>query len=303
MDILLTQTALYLYVGALLLMLTRSVQPRLTRWVPLGVLLLGVLFQLVGIVLRWRILEWTPVTTLYEVMAYLCCGLAIVILFTFWKYDLPWVASLALVLLSGTLSYALYGQDTNIKMVVPALRSHWMAIHVSAWCFSYSAFSLGFVVVVALLVLRRLDLNPSMQERLSTLFYKLVLFGFPFHTLGLITGALWAKNAWASPWFHDAKEWTAAITWLIYAIYLHLHRKELKGADWLGILGMASLVFTFFGVNYIPSAQQSAHAYVSPGEPNITPLFLMMTPFVALMVGLWALGFWKIGDKRITSAI
>jgi len=301
MDILLTQTALYLYLLALLLMLTRAFQPRLTPWVPSGALLLGALLQLAAIILRWRLLGWTPVTSLYEVIAYFCCGLALVIFFTFRKFDFPWVASLALALLAGTLSYALYGQDTNVKMVVPALRSHWMAIHVSSWCFSYSSFSLGFVASAALLALRRLNLHPALQERLSAIFYRLVLFGFPFHTLGLITGAVWAKNAWASPWFHDAKEWAAAITWLIYAVYLHLHHRENKGADWLGILGMASIVFAFVGVNYIPSAQQSAHTYVQPGEPDLMPLFWMMSPFVMLALVLWGLGFWKNGLKTATS--
>lgn len=295
-DVLLTQTALYVDLVALVLMLARVAQPRLTRWVPLGVIALGSILQIAAFGMRWSVMGWMPVTSLYEIIVCFGLALSILILLTFQRHDHPWLAAMALLAQISLLCYGLYGQDSEIRDVVPGLRSNWMVIHVSSWCVSYSAFTLGFLVSVGLLALRRLGLHAELQEKLSGLFHKLVLVGFPFHTLGLVTGALWAKSAWASPWFHDAKEWAAAITWLIFAIYLHLHRKESKGADWLGILGMASIVFAFMGVNYIPSAKASAHTYVSPGDPGVSNLVWMMLPFVILPLALWGLGFVRKGE-------
>jgi ABC-type transport system involved in cytochrome c biogenesis permease subunit len=295
MDLLLTKTAFYIYSIALVFTMMRVLVPKLTPWVPIGMISVGASLQLFAIITRWVEIQWAPVTTLYEILVALCFGFALAIAVTFRKHDYPWLASLSVVLLVATLGYALFGQDTNTKDVVPGLQSNWMPIHVGSWIFSYCAFTVGFVVCVGLLALRRLGLRPDLQANLSDLFHKLVLFGFPFHTLGLITGAIWAKSAWASPWFHDAKEWAAAITWLIYAVYLHLYRKGSKGADWLGILGMASVIFAFVGVNYIPSATKSAHTYVSPGDPDSTPLIWVVAPFILITVALWLIGYWKNG--------
>lgn len=293
MDHSLNQAGFYLYLLAFLTTLARVFQPRLTCWVPLGFTATGALLQFAAFLIRWTHLSWAPVTTMYEILCYISFGLALAVFFTYRKFDAPVLAALSLILPIAALGVALFQESSELKPVVPGLQSRWMPIHVSCWCFSYSAFGVGFVVSSALIALRRLGRAPGLQEKLSDLFHRLVLFGFPFHTLGLITGALWAANAWASPWFHDPKEWTSAITWLIYAIYLHLHRKKIAGADWLGIVGMASILLTFIGVNFIPSARQSAHTYVNPGSPGWLMLGWILGPFVVLSVGLWALGFWR----------
>jgi len=293
MDHALNQIGFYLYTLAFLTTLARVFQPKLTRWVPLGFIAAGASFQLAAFIVRWSLLNWAPVTTMYEILCYVSFGLGLAVFFTYRKSDFPVLTAMSLILPIAALGVALFKESSDLKPVVPGLQSNWMPIHVSCWCFSYSAFGVGFIVSAALIALRRLDRAPEMQEKLSELFYRLVLFGFPFHTLGLITGALWASNAWASPWFNDPKEWTSAITWLIYAIYLHLHRKKLRGADWLGIVGMASVLLTFVGVNFIPSASQSAHTYVSPGSPGWLMLGWIFGPFAILSIGLGLLGFWR----------
>ena len=293
MDHFLNTIAFYFYMFALLTTLVRVFQPKLTHWVPLGFTAIGAALQFAAFLIRWSHLNWAPVTTMYEILCYVSFGLGLAVFFTYRKFDAPVLAAMSLILPIAALGTALFTESPDLKPVVPGLQSRWMPIHVSCWCFSYSAFGVGFVVASCLIALRRLGRAPKMQEELGDLFHRLVLFGFPFHTLGLITGALWAANAWASPWFNDPKEWTSAITWLIYAIYLHLHRKKILGADWLGIVGMASVLLTFVGVNFIPSARQSAHTYVSPGSPGWLMLGWILGPFAVLSIALWALKFWR----------
>ena len=102
---------------------------------------------------------------------------------------------------------------------------------------------------------------PSIEE-LDTINYKIIVFGFPVLTVGIIMGGIWAYNAWGRFWGWDAKETWALITALIYAGYLHMRFvKNLRGrkAVYVSMLGFASVVFTFLGVNYL----SELHGYLS----------------------------------------
>ena len=92
----------------------------------------------------------------------------------------------------------------------------------------------------------------------------LVYIGLGFLTLGLIFGALWAKEAWGSYWTWDPKETWAFITWAVYLAYLHYrhhHPKKIKKQYWLLTLAFIVLLICWFGVNYLPTAQNSVHTY------------------------------------------
>ena len=93
----------------------------------------------------------------------------------------------------------------------------------------------------------------------------LVYVGLAFLTIGMLFGALWAKEAWGHYWSWDPKETWAAITWLAYLIYVHyrqlqLHRERL--ALWIIIISFVLLQMCWWGINYLPSAQgSSVHTY------------------------------------------
>jgi ABC-type transport system involved in cytochrome c biogenesis permease subunit len=92
------------------------------------------------------------------------------------------------------------------------------------------------------------------DEVLESFVYKAITFGFPFLTLGIISGAVWADQAWGTYWSWDPKETWSLITLLIYALYLHL--RYIKGwtgprLSWIAILGFLGVLFTYFGVNYL----------------------------------------------------
>ncbi len=92
---------------------------------------------------------------------------------------------------------------------------------------------------------------PSLAQ-LDVLVYRIVAVGLPLLTLGVITGAMWAHEAWGAYWQWDPKETAALTSWIVYAIYMHLHtRKDWRGlrSAWVNMVGFLTIMFCYFGVN------------------------------------------------------
>lgn len=137
-------------------------------------------------------------------------------------------------------------QIGQTSQLMPALKSPWLTVHVLTAIAAYSAFTLA--AGLAIIQLR----NAVVTEDISI--YRLVGFGFAMLSLSIVLGAVWAEQVWGSYWTWDPKETWALVTWIIYAIYLHLHRqKGWRGnnARILVIIGFVLVLFTFFGVNYL----------------------------------------------------
>ncbi|MBA7668634.1 Cytochrome c biogenesis protein CcsA [subsurface metagenome] len=163
------------------------------------------------------------------------------------------------------MAYASFSPDVNsgIRPLIPALQSNWLISHVITCFFGYAAFTiacgLGFIYLLKGLE-RGQSSRPFLRflpdrEVLDELSHHSVVIGFIFLTLGIITGSVWAYSAWGSYWSWDPKETWSLITWLIYASMLH--SRFVRG--WRGkrmaimsIIGFASVLFTYFGVNYLP---------------------------------------------------
>ena len=108
--------------------------------------------------------------------------------------------------------------------------------------------------------LRILERLPE-KAALEGVVYKTIAFGFPFLTLGIMTGAIWANQAWGRYWGWDKKEVAALVTWIVYAAYLHVRLvPRWRGAwiAWIAVIGFWCVLFTYFGINYLTS---SIHAY------------------------------------------
>jgi cytochrome c-type biogenesis protein CcsB len=100
---------------------------------------------------------------------------------------------------------------------------------------------------------------PSLA-RLDVMQYRIIAVGLPLLSLGIITGAMWAKEAWGAYWQWDPKETAALFSWIVYAAYMHLHtRPDWHGARaaWLNAFGFASIVFCYLGVNIFISGLHS----------------------------------------------
>jgi cytochrome c-type biogenesis protein CcsB len=100
---------------------------------------------------------------------------------------------------------------------------------------------------------------PSLAQ-IDVLIYRVVAVGLPLLTLGIITGAMWAHEAWGAYWQFDPKETAALLSWIVYAIYMHLHtRNSWRGARsaWVSVFGFLSIMFCYFGVNIWISGMHS----------------------------------------------
>lgn len=146
--------------------------------------------------------------------------------------------------------------DMEVYPLQPALRSIWLAFHVSTAIIAYASFAMACVFSLLLLFYKEgkhTMLSIPDQSSLDHWSYKLAMIGLPFLTIMLITGAVWAEYAWGRFWSWDPKETWALITWLIYAAYLHLRLRGWKGqkAAIVNGIGFAAVIFTFFGVSYL----------------------------------------------------
>ena len=179
------------------------------------------------------------------------------------KFDVQWLGiliSFASLLTLGTAITLLYVPSAPL---VPALKSTWLVIHVSAAIISGGVFLLANCIAGAYLILERIEqknegarsgwaLRLPKLESLDQLSYRLVALVFPLWTFSIIAGAIWAEAAWGRYWGWDPKETWAFITWVGYAAYLHARvTAGWKGrrAAWLCLIAGSTFLFNYVYVN------------------------------------------------------
>ena len=144
-------------------------------------------------------------------------------------------------------------QPMEIRDLMPALRSAWFGVHIGSAVLAYAAFVIAGCVGARYLILSKKESdNQKALEQMDFLSYRLVSFGFLFLTVVILSGAIWAEQAWSAFWTWDPKEVWALITWIIYAVYLHLRlRGKKKGRQmaWYLVIAVFVVFFTFAGVN------------------------------------------------------
>ena len=177
-----------------------------------------------------------------------------------WRYK--WILSFSTVLSFVFICINLFKPEIHNKTLMPALQSPWFAPHVIVYMFAYAMLGAAAIVAVYLLVRSR---KRTIDRKVMSLCDNLVYVGTAFLTIGMLFGALWAKEAWGHYWSWDPKETWAAATWLGNLLYIHfrLHRyKQYKIALGLLVFAFVLLQVCWFGVNYLPSAQgNSVHVY------------------------------------------
>ena len=144
-------------------------------------------------------------------------------------------------------------QPMEIRNLMPALRSAWFGVHIGSAVLAYAAFVIAGCVGARYLILsKKAGDDQKALEQMDFLSYRLVSFGFLFLTVVILSGAIWAEQAWSAFWTWDPKEVWALITWIIYAVYLHLRlRGKKKGRQmaWYLVIAVFVVFFTFAGVN------------------------------------------------------
>ncbi len=214
-------------------------------------------------VLRGIVAGRLPMSNQFEfamMMAWGCVLLGIVLRL---RLKADWILPIAIPIAFIVQSYAAL-QPRDINELMPALRSAWFGLHIGAAVFSYASFALsGCIGVKYLLAVKKGGEAASEEhlEQLDRLSYKLIAFGFLMLTIVILSGCVWAEQAWSTFWSWDPKETWALITWIIYAIFLHQRlRKSWRGKRmaWFAIIAFICVLFTFAGVNTL---LPGLHAY------------------------------------------
>jgi cytochrome c-type biogenesis protein CcsB len=216
-----------------------------------------------------------PWGNMYEFTLTGALGCAAIYLALLKRHRLRWMGLFLTGFVVVVLMLANLTLEQQAGPLVPALHSYWLVIHVGAAVLATGAFAVGALASVVFLLKERvqgsagsrlrglLELFPASDE-LDRLAYRLHAVGFPLWTFAaLIAGPIWAEYAWGSYWNWDPKEVWAFITWVIYAAYLHARATagwKGRAAAVLALIGFATLLFNFVGINFFFGAG-SMHSY------------------------------------------
>ena len=260
----------------------------------------------------WITLGRPPLRTMGETRLWFSLFLSLIGLVVYLRWRYRWVLPFGCLMAVVFACINIFKPEIHSEELMPALRSPWFVPHVIVYMFAYAVMGIATILAVRLLWLShrsvwfdRLTNRPERFDRLThrpersaeeptspvtelvevtdlRLCDTLVRIGWGFLTMGIVMGALWAKQAWGDYWTWDPKETWAAATWLSYLLYLHLRqgqgsalapvtstssvtnssRKSLHRSLLLLIFSFLLLQMCWWGVNYLPSAQGfSLHTY------------------------------------------
>lgn len=204
---------------------------------------------------RWYTYKFFPLSNLYESLMFLACLLLILYKIFEIKTKSRIIGCLIIplvVLIQGFASLSLPIALQKSSPLVPSLQSNWLMFHVSMMMLSYA--TLLFGSLFSLLYMIANENNKVLLELLDNWSYRTIGLGFPFLTMGILSGSVWANEAWGSYWSWDPKETWALITWFIFAIYLHTRLiKNITGkkAAFVGSLGFFVVWVCYLGVNFL----------------------------------------------------
>ena len=270
----------FIYFGAFVFYLFRMTLGRefwgqLASWMTL----IGFIAQSIALIIRWKIsydlgIGHAPMTNFYESMIFFAW--TVVFLYLLMEHRLK-NRSIGVFVMPAAFLMMAYasiapGISNRIEPLIPALQSNWLTSHVLTCFMGYAAFTVTFALGIMFFARRvasyassgvrgLIHMLPS-EDQIDELIYSCAALGFIFLALGIVTGSVWAHYAWGSYWSWDPKETWSLITWLTYAVMLHV--RLVRG--WRGvrmaimaIIGFACVLFTYLGVNLLPSL----HSYLT----------------------------------------
>ena len=224
-------------------------------------MVIGTLLLLAGVIFRGISADRVPWGNMYEFSITGALAFSIAYLYALKRYQMRWLglpAAIAILLTLGTAVTLLYRPSAPL---VPALKSPWLVIHVSAAIISGGVFLLANFIAATYLILDRYEqkgARPIWMQKFPTLesldnfSYRLIALVFPLWTFSVIAGAIWAEAAWGRYWGWDPKETWAFITWVAYAAYLHARVTigwRGRKAAWLCLLAGSTFLFNYVYIN------------------------------------------------------
>lgn len=219
---------------------------------------LGIVAMALFVGVLWHTLQRPPLRTMGETRLWYSLFLLIAGLFTYARWRYRWIMLFATILATVFIIINILKPEIHDQTLMPALQSAWFVPHVSVYMFSYALFGCATLLAVVALLRPKLELDVAIE--------RLIYGGMAFLTVGMLTGALWAKDAWGAYWSWDAKEAWAAATWSLYLVAMHLAPSVMNHSSRrlfyaTLLVAFLSLQMCWYGVNYLPSAETSVHTY------------------------------------------
>ena len=242
---------------------------------------------------RWVVAGYFPLSNLYESLLFLTWTLLTIYLYIEYKTNSKLIGAVLIpvaLFINGFANLTLSADMQKSSPLVPALQSNWLMMHVSMMMLSYATLIMGSLLCILFLVISKnqeVDLKVGdkvdlplynvmvdyyenqvftssseisevgrlkLLQSLDNWSYRIIGLGFPFLTIGIIAGGVWANEAWGSYWSWDPKETWALITWIIFATYLHARITkgwEGKKTAVLGSVGFFVIWICYLGVNFL----------------------------------------------------
>ena len=224
------------------------------------VFLAAVALHTAFLVMRGVIAKRLPLSNQFEFANAFAWGVALMLVVMRPRLKTDWLSVVAMPATLLVMTYAAL-QPMEIRDLMPALRSAWFGVHIGSAVLSYAAFVIAGCIGLRYLLAQKKGADSRALEQMDYISYRMVAFGFLFLTVVILSGAIWAEQAWSAFWTWDPKEVWALITWIIYAVYLHLRlRMKRKGAvmAWFLVIAVPIVFFTFAGVNTL---MKGMHTY------------------------------------------
>ena len=250
-----------------------------------AVAFIGWLVETAGILLRWMEsykmgYGHAPLSNMYESLIFFAWAIMLIYLVIEFIYKNRVFGAFATPFAFISMAYASFatGFGQEIKPLVPALQSNWLIAHVFTCFIGYASFAVGCGLGIMYLIKAKheesrpkgkgakameddslLGSLPALKV-IDDVIHKSLVFGFLWLSAGIITGAIWANSAWGTYWSWDPKETWSLITWFVYAVALHARFTRGWGGKriaWIAIIGFLSVVFTYYGVNFLLSGLHS----------------------------------------------
>nr|YP_009395342.1 cytochrome c biogenesis protein ccs1 [Polysiphonia infestans]ARW64322.1 cytochrome c biogenesis protein ccs1 [Polysiphonia infestans] len=247
-----------------------------------------------SLLIRWIEYKYFPLSNLYESLIFLGWSITFLQIIIEIKAKNRLIGSITMPITLLIIGFATMSLPEDLKLaspLVPALKSNWLMMHVTVMILSYGTLMIGSLLSFLLLIIsdkkniriegnsnnnnkkvlfrykvhnkdntREMNLTSDTDNRIKltevidNISYRIIGFGFPLLTIGIISGAVWANDAWGTYWSWDPKETWALITWIVFAIYLHSrinNKLEGKKSAIIASLGFVVIWICYLGVNFL----------------------------------------------------